>query len=239
MTVVGDGTVAPRGPGGTDDVPSLEWVYHDLERIEKHWTDQVQNQQRRIAAVLAVNGFLLAFLATLGIQNVSSNTGWSKYPFFACLIILAIALIFGVLTLMPRIPVDSSRRPPGESGPPVDDPSAEGDEVGGRDQTGPGGRDWRAWLKDTFWTPDPDSLDQLWLDSTRIWDRYKASGASGASGSLLWELCESISRNQRGNLDLCRTQVRRRKWMHWQMAGIMASLLLLIVAIAARMFQLT
>ena len=48
--------------GEQDGTGSLKDLYADLLRIEQHWTEQVQNQQRRIAAVLAVNGFLLASL---------------------------------------------------------------------------------------------------------------------------------------------------------------------------------
>jgi hypothetical protein len=91
--------------------------------MESHWTDQVQNQQRRIAAVLAVNGFLLAFLATGGLLQFygQPQSGWYRYPLDICLILLTIGLIFGVVALVPRIPItrpDKSVEPtrPEESG---------------------------------------------------------------------------------------------------------------------------
>jgi hypothetical protein len=228
-------------PADTLETERLKWVYSELVRIEQHWTDQVQNQQRRIAAVLAVNGFLVAFLSTAGIQNIVVRTGWNKYPFYGSLLFLAIGLIFGVLTLMPRIPIEGQG--PGQSK-----------------------NTWRRWIRKTFApktptslmdlesddsngpeppTPvaDPESDDSngedatkgLWLDSKRVWAAFKGVPADGGAqnpsdAANLWNLCESVANNSDGNLDHGKTIVRRRKWMRWEMACIFVALLLLIAS---------
>lgn len=96
----------------SDTTETLKWTYEELVRIEAHWTDQIQNQQRRIAAVLAVNGFLLAFLATGGLQFYGAvQAGWFRIPLDICLILLTVGLIFGVLALLPRIQLARAARP--------------------------------------------------------------------------------------------------------------------------------
>jgi uncharacterized membrane protein YidH (DUF202 family) len=191
--------VGPEHSHASRTTESLMWVYCDLIRIEQHWTDQVQNQQRRIAAVLAVNGFLLAFLTAAQFQVTDrQESGWYFYPFYIALILLTIALIFGVLTLFPQL------------------------RIGG------GGR--ARWFHSTFLASTPDPL-ALWLDSQAVWRSFCRSGSSATLDDLLVDLCESVSANANGNLDHCKTQVRRRKWMNWQIAFIMLSLVLLVVSV--------
>ena len=201
----------------TNHVSRLQWIYAELLRIEQDWTDQLQNQQRRIAAVLAVNGFLLAFLSTSGLQGIGTtagtgNAGWYKYPYFASLIVLALALMFGVLALLPRLPIFGSQTSP--------------------DSKEPGlfGR-LKKWFTTTFvpTLPTGFSKDELWLDSRSVWNNF-ASG--DADEGHLRQLCSSVAQNATGNLGHAQTLARRRTWMHWQIALIMVSLGLLIVAVA-------
>ncbi len=178
------------------------WVYEQLLRIEQHWTDQIQNQQRRITAVLAVNGFLLAFLAAAGFQVTSRPLrGWYLYPFYVSLILLSGALVFGVLTLLPRIPI-----------------------AGG--VTGPKG-----WVHDNLIASTPDERPPLWLDSQRVLDEFRRAGKTGEFDDYMRQMCDSVAANAHGNLDHQDTVVRRRRWMHWQIALIILSLALLIVAV--------
>jgi hypothetical protein len=87
----------------------LLWAYEQSLRIEKHWTDQVQDQQNRSAAVLAVNGFLLAFLAVAGLKlSAPPVHEWYFYTFASSLILLSVALSFGVLSLWPMIKIAGS-----------------------------------------------------------------------------------------------------------------------------------
>lgn len=72
--------------------------------IEKHWTAQIQNQQQRVSAILSVNGFLLGFLASVGFSEALKSRGyWPRYLFLASLIVLSLALMMGILSLMPVI----------------------------------------------------------------------------------------------------------------------------------------
>ncbi|HXQ18692.1 MAG TPA: hypothetical protein VN781_03595 [Acidimicrobiales bacterium] len=190
-----------------DSTEALLWVHDELIRIERHWTDQVQNQQRRIAAILAVNGFLLAFLATAGLQITTRRiTGWYLYPFYSCLVLLAAALVFGVLTLFPQIPISGSK---------ADRKSVRGDR--------------KEWLRSTFFPPPPGPMD-FWLDSGKVWEAFTRLPDRNMD-ALLLQSCESIAANANGNLTHNRVQVRRRKWMNWQIGFIMLSLILLIVAV--------
>ena len=178
------------------------WVYGQLLRIEQHWTEQVQNQQRRITAVLAVNGFLLAFLAAAGFQVTSRPlNGWYLYPFYACLILLSGALVFGVLTLVPRIPV-----------------------TGGVTAT-------KGWFDENLIASAPDERPSLWLDSQRVLDEFRRARKTGEFDDYMRQMCDSVAANAHGNLDHQDTVFRRRRWMHWQIALIMLSLALLIIAV--------
>ena len=188
-----------------------QWVYAEMLRIERHWTDQVQNQQRRIAAVLAVNGFLLAFLSTAGLQLRSDHLrGWYFYPFYGCLIVLSIALVFGVLTLFPQISIAGGR---------------------GNDRHPKGTR--RDWIHDTFFKEVPTDVDSLWLNAKSVWQEMNRDSSEINFDRTLEKLCQSIA-GAMGNFDHTKTITRRRKWMNWQILLIMISLVLLIIAIAGQ-----
>lgn len=193
------------------ELSRLQWTYAEMLRIEGHWTDQVQNQQRRIAAVLAVNGFLLAFLATAGLQlNSRHLRGWYYYPFYSCLVLLSLALVFGVITLFPQIPI--AGRQDGDRGP-----------KGSR----------RDWIDDTFFKAVPTDIDALWLNAPTIWEKMNKDSSEANFGRTLEELCNSIA-GAMGNLRHAKTITRRRRWMNWQISLIMLSLILLMVAIVGQ-----
>lgn len=78
-------------------------VYADLLRIERHWTEQVQNQQQRIATILTMNAFLLGLLVAAGLAEGVPQRSWPAYVFLGALIILSLALVLGILALRPRI----------------------------------------------------------------------------------------------------------------------------------------
>ena len=85
---------------GSDD---LTWLCEQMIRIENNWTKQVQDQQTRLNSVMTVNGFLLAFLAATGFGVTKQiGTGWYLYPYYSTLILLCIALLFGLLAFVPR-----------------------------------------------------------------------------------------------------------------------------------------
>jgi hypothetical protein len=84
-------------------------LYSHLLEIERHWTAQIQNQQQRISTILSVNGFLLGFLASVGFSNALTSRGsWPRYLFLASLIALSLALMMGILSLGPRIPISGA-----------------------------------------------------------------------------------------------------------------------------------
>ena len=184
----------------------LLWAYQESLRVEQHWTDQVQNQQRRIVAVLAVNGILLAFLAA-GVLQLSAKPSheWYFYPFSISLILLAIALFFGVLSLWPMIRIAGSKK-------------------GAR-------REWLEWLHNTFLPSMPSEFkdDYLWLDSRKIVQRALAPGDDFQG--LLNDLCKRAAGNADGNLSHQNTLIRRRMFMNWEILFIASALIVLIIAL--------
>jgi len=195
-------------PIPSTDLSTLQWTYAEMLRIEGHWTDQVQNQQRRIAAVLAVNGFLLAFLSTAGLQLNSQHLhGWYYYPFYGCLILLSLALVFGVVTLFPQIPISGRREGTGASS------------FGGSH-----------WIHTTFFNDVPSDVDALWLNAAKVWNELGDNVSASNFSRTLEELCDSIAADM-GTLSHTKTMTRRRKWMNWQILLIMLSLVLLMIAI--------
>jgi hypothetical protein len=178
------------------------WAYEQLVRIEHHWTDQTQNQQRRITAVLAVNGFLLAFLAAAGFQVTTRPfSGWYLYPFYVCLILLSLALVFGVLTLLPRISISGK------------DPGA------------------RGWIYENLLSTTASGDPSLWLDAQSVLREFRRARETGEFDQFVLQMCASVAGNANGNLEHRDTLSRRRRWMHWQIAFIMVSLALLIIAV--------
>ena len=193
----------------TERTHALRWSYEELIRIEGHYTEQIQNQQRRIAAVLAVNGFLLAFLASAGlqIQKQGGKQHWYQISLDVCLILLSLALIFGVVSLLPQI------------------------RIGGAEED-------RGWLAHTFLPrrKDPDLwLDSrtVW---TRLTDPLPPDAApSTRIDSLLSELCASAAANAEANRDHLRINVWRRFWMNFEIVFILLALVALVVAVCGWM----
>ncbi len=201
-----DMKISPDQPLSQDPESQLLWAYKESLRVEKHWTNQVQNQQRRIAAVLAVNGFLLAFLAAGGLQlSAKPSHQWYFYPFSISLILLSIALVFGVLSLWPMIKVAGSKK-------------------GARHEL-------LEWLHNTFFPSTRDGFEDkdLWLNSLAIKDR--ALGPSEDFDRLLRDLCERAAGNADGNLDLRNTMIRRRMFMNWEILFIAVALIVLTIAL--------
>jgi hypothetical protein len=86
--------------------PELErwkWTYSELSRIEQHWTSQIQNQEQRIATILATNGFLLGFLGSAAFATgVANGRTGPRVALFLSLIGFSLALVCGLLALRPR-----------------------------------------------------------------------------------------------------------------------------------------
>ena len=191
-----------------------KWLHAEMIRIEQHWTDQTQNQQRRIGAILAVNGFLLAFLAAggLGISE-KLGRGWYLYPYYLCLVLLAAALVFGMLTLIPRLEIGGGGTPSEPSSEPK--PSV------------------RQWLRDTFMLP-PEEPPDLWLDSAKILERFSVTDPESDAidtTAVVIEIAGSAAKNEDWNKDIKRSNEQRRRWMHWQIAFVLVGILALIVAV--------
>jgi hypothetical protein len=186
----------------------LLWAYKQSLRIEKHWTDQVQDQQNRSAAVLAVNGFLLAFLPVAGLKlSATPVHEWYLYTFASTLILLSIALAFGVGSLWPMIKIAGS----------------------GRRGARP------TWLRSTFYPSKSTGFDEehLWLNSQEIIRRARGAHMESEDfDNLLSDLCERAAGNAHGNLDHSNTLIRRRALMHWQILFIALALILLIITLA-------
>jgi hypothetical protein len=191
-------------------------VYAELLRVERHWTEQVQAQQRPIAAVLAVNGFLLALLIPALVDSPRAlRSGWPIYPFLVATILLSIALGFGVLTLWPRIRI--TRR-------------SDGAASRGQEKVDRVDEERRAtWLSRHFFGQLPEHGDMpLWLDARDIWQRARLH--HGMTAELLQDLCDSVAANAEGNLVLKRTLDRRRLLMNWQIGFLLLSLICMLVA---------
>ena len=237
----------------------LKWTYDELLRIEGHWTEQIQNQQRRIAAVLAVNGFLLAFLAAGGLQFYgSSQTGWYRVPLYIALILLALGLAFGVLSLLPRIPIAGgkpsvvSSQPDIESAAetvlnrswPLPEKPPEAKETTSS-QTEGWIRRLRTWFRGAFFPSidaritKPGSLKNAWLDSQVVWSSLQgelpAFDTLESLDQVYYKLCESVARNANWNRDLQQTNIERRTWMNRDIGCVIAALAALIVAVAGKL----
>ena len=91
-----------------NDVERLHWTYEELKRIERSRTDELQNQQLRVATVLVANTFILGLVANeaLGNKTVSWEIGFE----LASVVVLAVAVLFGIVALWPGQPLRPSRR---------------------------------------------------------------------------------------------------------------------------------
>jgi hypothetical protein len=81
----------------------VRWAWAEARRIEAHWTAQLQDQQQRIATVLAANGILLGLLgsAVFAPQFLRSRP-WPVYVLWAGFALVAGALVAGAAALWPR-----------------------------------------------------------------------------------------------------------------------------------------
>ena len=74
------------------DVERWQRTYSHLLDIERHRTEQVQNQQQRISTVLTVNGFLLGFLGSVGFSDAILVDTFASTTFIFALLALTFAL---------------------------------------------------------------------------------------------------------------------------------------------------
>ena len=89
-----------------------QWRQHaHLLDIERHWTAQVQNQQQRNSTILTVNGVLVGFLGTVGLSETIQQEPRTAHLFAWALVMLAVALVPGLVSLLPRIPIADTASP--------------------------------------------------------------------------------------------------------------------------------
>jgi hypothetical protein len=198
---------------------TVTWLHGEMVRIESHWTSQVQNQQRRIAAVLAVNGFLLAFLAAagLGANSHSLGKGWYLYPFYISTFFLSIALIFGMVVLIPQVPIGGGAREANETPEGSNEAPA----------------DIKHWIRATYGRPRLEAPSP-WLDSQKIFTEVERSldrSALTPSDIVVLEVSRSAGENQEWNRNLQMTNERRRRWLNWEMTFILLGILSLILTV--------
>jgi protein-S-isoprenylcysteine O-methyltransferase Ste14 len=80
----------------------LQWMLGELQKVEQHRTDELQNQQARIATVFGANFLALSFLV-----NVSFNTKSShrvSWCLAVGLVLIAVGLGCGLIALWPSGP---------------------------------------------------------------------------------------------------------------------------------------
>jgi hypothetical protein len=94
--------------GSPNSIERRRWIYSELLRMERHWTDQLQDQQARISSTMSVNGIMLAFLAGSGLVGYKNAHLPAKVILVLAVASLSVALVFGVIALFPRIPPGGS-----------------------------------------------------------------------------------------------------------------------------------
>jgi hypothetical protein len=125
-------------------------------------------------------------------------------------VFLSLALVFGVVTLFPQIPIS------------------------GRKEGGNLSDNRRArWIHTTFFNEVPSDVDALWLNAAKIWNEVGDNAGEANFDRTLRNLCQSIATDM-GTLSHTKTMTRRRKWMNWQILLIMLSLVLLVIAIVGQ-----
>jgi len=98
----------------TYDFEKLRWLYDELIRIERHWTEQVRDQQTRIATLLTVSSILLSFLTGAGFFSKlleQPDRRWPVYVYVLALVSLCCALFMGIRALRPSIPIGGASTP--------------------------------------------------------------------------------------------------------------------------------
>jgi hypothetical protein len=78
-------------------------LFEQLVRCETHWTQQLQNQQTRIATTLSVNGIMLAFIAGGGLMSYAQLHTFPRRLLFAAMICLAVGIGCGAMGLRPAM----------------------------------------------------------------------------------------------------------------------------------------
>jgi hypothetical protein len=92
-------------PGSPRSPERALWLYDQLLRVERHWTEQLQNQQTRAATTLSVNGIMLAFLAGGGFISYSALDLPAKVFLFLSVLVLAAGIVCGLFAIRSRLPV--------------------------------------------------------------------------------------------------------------------------------------
>ena len=105
-----------------DDGETAKWrcVYAELLRIERNWTQQIQDQETRISALLQVSSILLGFLTGAGFLARLPDPDvlrWPVYLYVGSLVSLCFALFMGIRALKPRIRIAGTTRPLGRVDP--------------------------------------------------------------------------------------------------------------------------
>jgi hypothetical protein len=84
----------------------MRWVYEQLVRSEGHITDQIQNQQTRIATTLATTGVVLGLVASGVFGSIFTKFElWEKILLTIALGVLVVAVVAGILAMWPRVPI--------------------------------------------------------------------------------------------------------------------------------------
>jgi hypothetical protein len=74
-------------------------------RAESHWTDQLQNQQQRIATILTANGIMLAFVGGSGLLAFRSSWWLPRGLLVASISAFAAGVIIGLQAQRPKLEV--------------------------------------------------------------------------------------------------------------------------------------
>ena len=99
-------------PDGGPPVGPWMDLYQDLVRLERHLTDQRQNQQNRIATILAVAGLMLGLFSSADLGLPHTNGQHSLHVLFLVgLVCLGLSLLLGVSALWPVLPFANEREP--------------------------------------------------------------------------------------------------------------------------------
>ena len=198
----------------TSDVEGLRWLYAELLRIERHWTDQVQNQQQRISTLLTVTGILLGFLAGAGFLTGTLSLPvhhWPAYVYIASLVSLCFALFMGIRALRPSIPISGTSLNSPNS------PKSRSPFVKATVDLLVAFRPKRSFQQDEM---------ALWLDARAVRDK----AGSSSEGDLLRELCDAAAAN-REKANHRDVLLERRLLMYRQFVFLLLSLVLLVCAL--------